>query len=199
MFKSSNVFTRVKCYVSSDLRQNKRRYFIGLLCFLLGIVLAVIFTCSGDLGDAEHHAIIGEILRGRGILYSYLCFLPSFLLLIVLTTIIASSEKLSFIFYVILVLQSRKIFVNGIFLILHFGIWGVVDFIVYFAVLYTLFIFCIIFYFNSARLAIGEYSCCKRRNEKFEIIKELIFLALPILLMQILAHTCIYLLLKLLF
>ena len=200
MLNISNKLLRTKLYVFADVRENKKRYLASLACFVLGVVLALIFVFSGAVEDLPDSPIVSEILHGEGIFYSFLRFLPSFLFLIIFTIVFSCVHKLRYLFYVALCLNVRKVFVWGIGLIFNFGFWGIIDFIIFFIVAYIFFLFCIVFYYNCNRILVGALSPCKYRARiSVGIIKDFLIMAGIILLIQLVYHMLVFFILKLLF
>ena len=200
MMNLTESVKRVKLFVLSDIRQNRKRYLCSTISLCLGIILALFFVFNGAVDDIVDKGYIDEILRGEGIFYTFLSFLATYLFMLVMATMLSFNEKYALLFYLVICLNARKTFILGIALILKFGLIGIFDFVIFYLIFYLSFLFSLIFYYNVSSGVLHGITHCKLTKIKlFSILKELLFLIIVIILLQLLCHMAVYFVLRLVF
>jgi hypothetical protein len=196
----SQIFLRVKLSVASNLRQNKKIYLFSAISFAIGVVLAIIFAITGPIVDVVGPALIDEILRGQGVLYSFWVFLPYYLIPILLICCFSFLQRLRWLNMLVILICARKLHVWGIGLILTKGLTGILDYLIFFWAFYTTFLFSLVFISNIIVETNGCALKCRRcKAQNKEIFREVAVLCLISILIQLLVHVFICFLIKTLF
>ena len=192
MLKLHKIITRSKLYFCSDLRRNKKHYILGVLSFLTGIALAIIFTLNCEVSELEYTNIIEELLCERSIFCSFFAFLPSILLLTLIVVAFSILKKLNFLIYIWILIWVRKIYIWGIWLVLCGGIYGILDFILYFLFLLSIFLISLLFISRCISESCTVNLCSKiDKDLKKDLFRECLILIGLILLLQLIPHVII--------